>query len=181
MRNSVICFLITLVCLSCEVSVNQRSSTGHFELTRLIDDQVRKLGENTLKSEKLVAVNSKIDRLQQDMDSTALKEELAVFEGFDPGKSRFKNAFDIIVAPGITTYEKKSNEDQSLKWVKVEDKGGLLRITAEIIEETSIYTNQKRMDLRLESGMIKSYSLQGYQKMLFRDTTFFEMTTTIQN
>lgn len=181
MRNSLIISLFIIGCFACEAPIDQSGESGNFALSQLIDDQVTILGSETWHVNKEVLVNEAKDQLQQQLDSAALKGELAIFSAFDPGKSQFKNAFDITESAGVTIYTKKDSERQSLKWVEVEGSGDDLRITAEILEETSIYTNQKKMDLRIQSGILQSYALQGYQKMLFRDTTFFEMTATIRN
>ena len=53
-------------------------------------------------------------------------------------------------------------------------------LSPEILEETSIYTNQKKMSLVLESDQITSFSLLGYQKMLLRDTSFFQLKATLR-
>ena len=166
---------------ACEAPTDQKYDTGYFDLARVIDGQIEELGSGAWESEKRVKVNDASEELQQNLDSALLKEELAIFQAFDPGKPQYKNAFEITDSDGITTYTKKEGERQSLQWVKVESRGNVMRVTAEIVEETSIYTNQKRMDMRLESGKLKRYALAGYQKMLFRDTTFFEMTATLFN
>lgn len=180
MRKLFIVSLIVLTCYACKAPVNQKNDSGYFDLSQMVKGQIELLGEGTWKSEKVIIVNKAADQIPQSLDSAALKKELVIFQVFDPGKPRFKNAFEITESEGVITYKKKESENQSLQWVKVEDQGNELRITAEIIEETSIYTNQKKMDIQLESGVLKSYALYGYQKMLFRDTTFFEMKATVQ-
>lgn len=172
--------LIVLTCYACEAPANQKNDSGYFDLSQTIKEQIELLGGGKWKSEKVIIVNNAADQIPQSLDSAGLKGELVIFQAFDPGKPQFKNAFEITESEGVITYKKKESESQSLQWVKVEDQGNVLRITAEIIEETSIYTNEKKMDIQLELGVLKSYALYGYQKMLFRDTTFFEMKATVQ-
>lgn len=181
MRNNLAIGLFLLTCLACHAPVDQKDETGYFDLAEVLDGQVEQLGSGSWNSEKTVIVNDATDQLELQLDSVLLKEELAIFQAFDPGRSQFKNAFEIEESTSSTTYTKKTGEHQSLQWVKVQDRGNTRRITAEIIEETSIYTNQKHMDLLLESGVLKSYALKGFQKMIFQDTTFFEMNTRILN
>lgn len=181
MRNNLIILLFFLFCFGCHAPIDEKNETGYFDLAEVLDAQVDQLAGGSWNAAKTVTVNEGTDQLQQSLDSLLLKEELAIFQAFNPGRSQFKNAFEIDESPGLTTYTKKASERQSLQWVKVEERGNTLRITAEIIEETSIYTNQKNMDMLLESGVLKSYALKGYQKMLFRDTTFFEMKAIILN
>lgn len=173
-------FFIFLGCLACETSVEQKTTSGYFDLDEVLTGQVDKLGNGTLRSEKLIEINDASDRIVKELDSALLNEELAVFKSFDPGLSRYRNAFTVTESDGATIYTKKDDVKQSLQWVKVERHATMITVSAEILEETSIYTNQKKMSLVLESDQIKSFSLLGYQKMLFKDTAFFDMRVTIE-
>lgn len=180
MRKTCLISIIILSCLACEAPVDQKSTSGYFDLEELLEAQVENLGKATLKSEKLIEINEATDRIDMDFDAVQLKEELSIFAPFDPGQSRYRNAFDVSESNGVTTYTRKEGVNQSLRWVTIARHASLLEVSAEIIEETSIYTNQKKMSLTLESDQIKSFSLIGYQKMLFKDTAFFEMRVTIE-
>ena len=174
-----ICFII-LSCLACETPVDHQATSGYFDLDELLTGQVQRLGNGILKSDKLIQINEESDRIYQELNSKMLEEELDIFKPFNPGLSRYRNAFEVTEIDGITTYTKKDDVKQSLQWVKVERQASMLTVSAEILEETSIYTTQKKMSLVLDSDQIRSFSLLGYQKMLFKDTAFFDMRVTIE-
>ncbi len=180
MRKSFYACLSLLILIACEAPVDQNATSDYFSLQGLIDEQVELLSDGTLRVEKQIMVNQDQDQLQQTLDSTALRDELAIFNAFDPGRSQFKNAFEVLEQGSTTSFIKKQGEGQSLQWVKMEDLGNGVKITGEILEETSIYVIQKHMDLLVSSGKVKSYSLQGFQKMLYKDTTFFAMKATVE-
>lgn len=175
MRSRYLILLVFLSGLGCETPTTLNAENDRFHLTELMEAQVLELANGKLKIDKQVVVNDEGDQFQQELDSASLRKELKVFKAFDPGSPRYRNAFDITVAGTTDNYAKKANVEQGLQWVAVKKNGNDLKVTAEFIEETSIYTVQKQMNVHFEAGKIKSYALNGYQKMILRDTTFFEM------
>ena len=172
---------IFLALFSCDHSLpSNDKGSGYFELQTLLDAQYLELSVSDRKIEKEVSIDGESETLSIEPDTAIWRSELLVFEPFDPGKARFANAFQVTELKGGVRYEKKPDEKQSLQWVEVFQEGDDLSFRAEIIEEASIYTLKKKVAFEIRSGILTNYALEGYQKMLLRDTSFFQLKATLR-
>lgn len=173
--------ILVLGLLACDHSVQQNArGSSYFDLESILDQQFELLVSRDMKISKEVFIDGQSEVIEVIPDSSIWKSELLVFEPFDPGKDRYTNAFQVTEFEDKTIrYEKLPDENQSLRWVEVFQEEGDLRFRAEILEEASIYTTRKTVELVVEAGILKSYSLQGFQKMLLRDTAYFQLEATV--
>ena len=114
-------------------------------------------------------------------DPGTVAEELKIFEAINPAQTKYANAFDI-KQQGLNVVYRHVDPSAELQRVTLTYQGDQLSDIVGIIKEkTAIYTSYRTMRLQFAEAHLSSYSVKGFQKMVFSDTVFFQVETLIQD
>ena len=144
------------------------------DLENVFRSQVKLLATKSL--EKTVSLDGSSETNTLRLDSVGWANELAFFKEINPNQPGY-----------VGVFQKESNKDQLTLTLNPEEKGILMqlkldgvegayrRIDAVIHEDKDVYVHHREITVFFEQNQIRRYSISGYQKLLFNDTTRFSI------
>jgi len=171
-----LCFILFYGLLfSCSFTEPTGGEAQYFNIDSLLSEtQAALIASNPL-VKKEVEINGQRESQTTNYDSLQWSEELKLLWDLDISAPRYRNAFDQTseVPLAFERNEKDKNGLQSLTITSGNIKG-------EIIENTSIYSNHQRVEIAFSNKKISSIKVEGFQKMVLLDTTFYSSTIEIE-
>ena len=150
-----------------QVSVPEYPDLDTFYLSQAI-----LLGDHSL--EKSVTLDAKQETIRFEMDTIKWKKELSFFQEMNPNQPEYVGAFHKREEENTTTLSLKEGEKGILKLLLfTEDEDSYSSITATIHEDKDVYVHHREVEVKLNNGLIQSFVINGYQKMMLKDTVWF--------
>lgn len=168
--------LLFVIVLLSSCSQKQSGSTKPFyDIDSLITSQIQSLQGFQLN--KSVEIDGKKEQTTFAPDSLQWAHELDIFRQVDQiNKASFRDAYVVTdtkdVNSNLTVRELKANRPVPVSLVRfyyLRTPKDLRKIEASLMEENSLYVNDRRMMIELG----KSYRIEGIQKMMMSDSVKF--------
>ncbi len=182
MHKTLALWVIAAVFLQrCDLPSKHERISNYFRLDSLVAVHQGRLIERGASIEKEVNIAEQRESRTFTFDSMAWVEELAFMDDFDPSQSRYVNMFTETTDDNQLVYQIKEIERPGLQSFQAEfdGTGNPVRITAEIFEQTSIYSARRALKLDFDRGALTRYETWGFQKMVLRDTVAFRSSVKI--
>jgi hypothetical protein len=172
MRYSLI--IIGVVLVSCQP--NELRVSEYADLQSYFETQ-----RTPLKIKKEVWLDNQAEKMTLNPTDEEWEKELAIFKEIDPQLSDYTGAFIEEINGDQTTLTLKEGENGSLKKASfMINDGQVTSIKAEVHEDKQVYIHHKSIQVLFRDNNIKTYRVDGYQKMLFKDTVFFKIRAIVQ-
>ncbi len=168
-------FLISILVVSAcgNVAPDSIEVASYPEIDTLLSNQVLLLEGNQL--EKEVWLDGKSESKQFSPDSTGWAQELSFLKEINPNQSGYVGAFDESKEGSSLELQLQEGENGSLTYFSSIPTDNLLSIRATIHEDKDVYTHHKEVVVNFLNGKIKSYQVDGYQKIVLNDTIRFRI------
>ncbi len=140
----------------------------------LINEQVELLKSNRAKKEVWLDGKSEVQILS--MDSTKWQKELSFLKEINPNQPRYVGAFNKSGDELNQTLTLAEGENGALKKLSFSrDVNGFEKILASFHEDKDVYVHHREIEIRFEDGKVYSLRIDGYQKIMFKDTVRFRI------
>ncbi|MEJ0031156.1 MAG: hypothetical protein WDO15_12610 [Bacteroidota bacterium] len=151
------------------------STKTYYDIDSLVTLQIKSL--QGLQLHKSVEIDGKKEQTTFTPDSLQWAHELDIFRQLDQiNKSSFRDAYVVTdtkdVNSNLTVRELRANRPvpvSSVRFYYLGTPKDLKRIEASLMEENSLYVNERTMTIELG----KSYRIEGIQKMVMSDSVKF--------
>ncbi|MEP1096807.1 MAG: hypothetical protein ABJG78_16945 [Cyclobacteriaceae bacterium] len=144
------------------------------EIDLLLSSQTSRLQSRDL--DKQVWLDGKNESKQLQMDSLSWATELSFLKEINPNQPEYVGAFDKEESEDLIVLilgEKESGSLNSFSFTS--EKGGITSIKATIHEDKDVYVHHRDINLTLTEGSISRYQIDGYQKIMLKDTIRFRI------
>lgn len=142
------------------------------DLEKLIIQQADLLDKKNV--EKNVSLDGEIEHHLLTLDSAQWLQELSFLKEINPNQPRNVGIFEKSTAGNNTTLTLKSGESSPIKKCSYTIENRVYRdISAIFHEKKDIYDHYREVQLDFKDGILKNFQVDGYQKMLFKDTIQF--------
>jgi hypothetical protein len=166
--------ILIIVLFSC-VQQKQSATKTFYDIDSLVTLQIKSL--QGLQLNKSVEIDGKKEQTSYRPDSLQWAHELDIFRQLDQvNKASFRDAYVVTdtkdVNSNLTVRELKANRPvpvSLLRFYYLRTPKDLRKIEASLMEENSLYVNDRKMMLELG----KSYRIEGIQKMVMSDSVKF--------
>lgn len=143
----------------------------------LINSQVKFLSNKRVI--KKVILNGKEEILLLKTDTTFWKSELSIFSNLEINKPSLIGAYNKVRKKNVLIFNRKKGEKKSAIQVIINtsQNGDILSISGILLEKNYLYLSEQKLSMVFDknSKLLKSYKFSGYQKLITRDTVFFEI------
>lgn len=175
-------FLFFLVIEACSpISASKENEKRYFDLASFIQKQIDLLSNQSLWIEKKIYLDGKQQEISTDSINWA--KELALFKEADLNSPSLVGNYDI----------KEDKQARTLTYLAKEDRlkvreiqlvlGGDRNIENINIEEVKIvyaennqlYEISRKMNMKIKNGQLHAYTIQGFQKVVFKDSMVYEI------
>ncbi len=149
------------------------------DLELLMLEQVDLLHGKTVEKTVMLGEESEFNSLR--FDSTSWMSELSFLKEINPNQPEYVGAF------------LKSEEGSEVSLELAEGENGVLKsliysksadqfqyIKASFHEDKDIYSHHREVSMRFTDGLLQSYEINGYQKMMLNDTVRFKISGIVQ-
>lgn len=167
--------LFILILAGCQKMKPEKISIPEYpDLGEVYNSQYRELDSRSL--EKEVSLDSKTESNTFSMDTAKWKEELSFFAEMNPNQPEYVGVFEVTETGNMKTLKLRENEIGILKSVSLEKSDeNYSKIIATIHEDKDVYAHHREIEVSFENGLINSFSIEGYQKIMFKDTVRFRI------
>lgn len=176
---------IVSLLFSCEgIQKEAQTVNRYYDVDSLITSAIAKSlpEDKVLKVSKEVEIDGEKESKEFSYDSIALENELRLFRQMDINEPAFAFSYDEEKGEGMIRYQLKSKEKQTgITKLSVTKNANQQVIEGLFSENNQIYYTSRKLKLRIENGMIKSYEMAGKQKMMLKDTIYYSMKGIIIN
>ncbi|MCF0053092.1 hypothetical protein LXM25_23690 [Dyadobacter sp. LJ53] len=179
----VTCFITLTGCRDAATDPNEKKA--YYDLKGFIENQIVYLNEKKPKVTKTVQLDGKEEvRVETGTD---WKKELELFVQADINKPAYRNSY-VVTRSDSSVYEYKIKDGENLPvrllTIKVDSATQQpVMVKALLRSENRIYSSEKTIELtpsRRDNLLgVSSYSVKGYQKLLFMDRKSFNITAKI--
>ncbi len=167
--------LLAIVLFSACSEKQSVSTKTYYDIDSLVTLQIKSL--QGLQLHKSVEIDGKKEQTTFTPDSLQWAHELDIFRQLDQiNKSSFRDAYVVTdtkdVNSNLTVRELRANRPvpvSSVRFYYLGTPKDLKRIEASLMEENSLYVNERTMTIELG----KSYRIEGIQKMVMSDSVKF--------
>ncbi|WP_370088498.1 hypothetical protein [Ekhidna sp.] len=167
--------LLLLVLVSCQKLKPESVAIPEYpDFKSLMDDQVERLGKGRIKKEVWLDGKSEVRIIE--MDSTKWAEELSFLKEINPNQPEYVGAFEKSADDQNQVLTLSPNEKGAIKKIsfsKSDDE--YQRITASFHEDKDVYIHHRDIEMTFEDGILNFLKIDGYQKMMFKDTVRFRV------
>ncbi|WP_462253967.1 hypothetical protein [Ekhidna sp.] len=171
----VICILVFAQCQNIKPETVSIPEYPDFE--ELLEKQIELLGAISVQKE--VMLDGQHETQVIEMDSSKWANELFFLKEINPNQPRYIGAFNKIENIPNQKLILKDGEKGVLKMVSFSQEGSeYLKIGATFHEAKDVYTHHRDFKVYFKDGKINSFLIDGYQKMMFKDTIQFTIKVT---
>ncbi|WP_420317171.1 hypothetical protein [Ekhidna sp.] len=142
------------------------------DFKELMNQQVEALAESSIQKEVWLEGKNEVQALE--MDSIMWADELFFLKEVNPNQPEYVGAFEKSIEYDFQVLELKEEESGPLKKVKYLQRNGsyqLIQITFH--EDKDVYVHHRDIEMDFKEGVLNSLLINGYQKMMFKDTVRF--------
>jgi hypothetical protein len=178
--------LASLIFVSCdERKADEKHEKAYYDLRSFVENQIVYLKEK----KPLVTKKAKLDGEEQTIQSTEIdwEKELGLFLQADINKPSYAQSYNVTRQDSATfEYRLKDNADLPVRYLKIVTdtlvKSPVL-VKAIIKTENRIYQSEKSIELSCSFKdnlpQISTYSVTGYQKLIFMEQKHFTISSKI--
>ena len=168
----VFCFAILIGCQ--KLKPESVKIPEYPDFRKLMSEQVELLGNSRIKKEVWLDGQREIRVLE--MDFTRWTEELSFLKEINPGQPGYVGVFVKSGDELSQTLNLAEGENGSLKKVSFSKNDGTYEnIEVSFHENKDVYVHHREIALNFEKGKLSSYQINGYQKIMFKDTVRFRI------
>ncbi len=142
------------------------------DLEALYSMQYKALGSSKL--EKEISLDGAHEVKAFAMDTSKWKEELAFLKEINPKKPEYVGTYQRVKEGSSERLTLIDGENSILKNLSIEYTAEEYRSIAAVIhEDKDVYVHHRTIDISFEEGRISNWSIEGYQKIMLKDTIWF--------
>ena len=178
--------LIAVSLLSCRPAALKDYDKPYFDFDSLVNHQIQKFSSRKDSIRKVAELDSKKDASSFIIDSLRLAHEWDVFRQLDwINKPIFKGTYQITEAPdtksNLTIRSYKATTPSPVSFVHFyyqQNVKDLKRIEASYHEQNALYYSKRKLTIEFDGtgqNLIRHYSIEGSQKMIFGDSVKFSI------
>lgn len=173
MKKLFILLLITLI--SCQQLKPDTVRIPEYpDYAELMKDQVLLLGNRKIRKRVVLEGISEMQDLT--MDSARWAKELAFLKEINPNQPEYVGAFEKSGDEINQILTLAAGENGALKMTSFsKSNAGFDQIYAVFHEDKDVYIHHKEMELSFVDGLLNNIQIDGYQKMMFKDTIRFRI------
>ncbi|MDN4166776.1 hypothetical protein QWY31_14790 [Cytophagales bacterium LB-30] len=184
-------FLLALIFFtSCNSPVSKEKELDiYFSVAHLLDQQMEQwVQEKASLHKTLVLDGNKEEIVVTPQNTDEWQRELSLLMEADLNKASFKDAYQVKEEKQgeetIISYEAVAPDKVRVQHMTItQNLSGILKdISISFSEKNSIYTSERKMRLEFnEAGNLVSYSIEGIQKMIFKDPIPYSLKAEIKH
>jgi hypothetical protein len=183
MRESSI-LLINILLLAACTSGRESTIDKYFDVPGFINEQMDMLNSRDAQISKTVRFGDKAESLTlSDLDLEQWQKELRIFEEHDINKPVLVDAYTIDQVTDdqgnkTTTYNLTDNSELGILKMEIKQDGEdqVSAWSSSFQEENLLYCNFRELTLTTgDQGILNSYRINGYHKLMFNDTVYYQI------
>lgn len=125
---------------------------------------------------KEVWLDGKSETNMFDLDMDGWKKELSFLKEINPNTPEYVGAFEKSEKDYFTQLLLMQGEKGELKMLSyIIAKDGYSWLKGTIHEDKEVYSHHRDFDINFENGLLKNYTISGYQKIVLKDTIAFKI------
>lgn len=184
----VIFLLIFGALSSCEnIQTRKMSENLYFDLNGLLQNQILLLDSLRPEVKKITVIDGVKEAQETKFDSTDWLREMEIFFEVDINEPILRGAYKLeeeIIGDSIRllSYQALDKENLEIEFLNVyypTDEERPSQISAVFTEKNALYDSKRSLQLNFDNKgglhLLKSYNIQGIQKMLLKDTIYYEV------
>jgi hypothetical protein len=178
--------LLFIVLISCgERESDENGPKRYFDLKGFVENQIVYLDEKKPEVDKSASLDGEVKVIRtRDID---WKKELELFVQADINKPAYAQSYDVIRKDSLTyEYKLKANTDLPVRYLKIVSDTSIkspVKVIAVLESRNRIYESQKNIELTCSKKdnlwHLSTYTVKGYQKLIFMDPKEFEISSKI--
>jgi len=190
LKRLLVYFIAFVVC-SCGPNKKLKTANSYFDINGLIDLQVKMLDSISPVLFKKAIIDGKTENSEFTPNDSTWSREFMVFRSADINKPTLINRYNII--------ENKSNDGRKTIFYISKERSKTLvdslsivffpgnqkpsKIHAILSHDNALFSNEKTLDIYFtpDGNLISSYKIQGWQKMISKDSSAYFVESTIKN
>lgn len=190
---SILLFYVLMAGCQQEEGVDKLRKTPYFDLKGLMNEQLTLLDSLNPAVEISAQIDEQKETVTTHKDSAAWESSLKLFNDADinqpvlQGSYLVRDSFDNQKGLQIKLYEAKHPAKTNIPYLKVYYQDSLpnvKHIETAFQEENLLYSTQRKMSATFDTfegtPRLMQYKTTGRQKMLFRDSAFYEIQATLK-
>ncbi len=180
-------FVLILMTGACVPTVEKKQDAidEYYDIKGLIDRQVSLLDSISPSLSKWAIIDGTEEKDKITLPDTAWGEELSIFRSMDINKPLLLDSYDRIIDDNgeekvislISKTPKSTNVDTLIISIKKDQQPA--RIYAYLSNQNTLFKTSKNMEMIFKEyqkrNMLESYTIHGWQKMISKDTTKFDI------
>lgn len=173
-NTSILLVLFILAALAgCTNETSSKAPKKYFDLDGFIKAQIAVLEKSKPTIKKLAEVNDKSETIST--KNINWQHELELFLQADINKQAYLLSYDSLMTESTVTYTLKKGEKSPVKTLSISYYDSQLpsRVVATMNTSNYLYDSEKNVSLHLVNGKLKSYQIEGFQKMFVGDKKTF--------
>lgn len=184
--------LYLLVFVACQPSTVEQADQPFYDVREMIDRQITILDSLNPLLHKIAFLESDVDSTTFRPDSVGWSKELEIFLELDINRpvlrDKFKltESYDPSIDMKISTYSMIDQEETGVQYLNIyrhNDK--LVRVEGEYQDNSLLYSAYRLLNINFESisneSVIVNYSIDGWQKIILKDTIYYHVKGSIMN
>lgn len=187
MKNLFIIIIVLFVGCREVVNENIRNTQQYFDLKGLLDEQIVLLDSLHPTLNKTTRIDGDEESLSLQLDSSGWAREMEIFFDVDINEPILRDAYlrkdeNLGDSLRLESYEAKAGKNAEIEYLKIfynRDSDVPQRITAVFTEKNALYDSKRLLklefDQRRDLNILSGYSIEGVQKMLLKDSIYYEI------
>jgi hypothetical protein len=172
MRQTILLFSLIFL-QSCQSQETTKISF-YFDVKGYISNQINLLNTSKPKVSKTVTVGDKVET--KVINGIDWAKELEFFAESDLNKPAYVGSYDITENDSLKSYRLKSSGKNLVKYLIIKQKAnGQEEISAQISESNYLYESEKNLKAVFENKKLKSYQIEGFQKVILGEKKPFKI------
>lgn len=174
MRYTVVLLFLLIGCSDIRPSIKLK--TGYFDLDSMRSKQIEALSSQKLQLNKVVEIDAQSEEKSFEFDSSGWKKELEFIEKLDINKPRLSGVYEKSKTSTGYSYIPKEGVEVSVKKIEMEYRSNeLVKIFGVVEENNEIYSTYREINIDFKNKILDGYSIKGFQKIVLKDTTRFNI------
>jgi hypothetical protein len=144
------------------------------EIDTVLKSQIELLQNSNLQKE--VWLNGEGELQELKMDSLGWVKELSFLDEINPNLPEYVGAFDVIETDTLLVLKLGEKESGSLtEFARAKHNDEISYLIATIHEDKDIYIHHKKIYIAFIQNKLSEYYINGYQKILYKDSITFRI------
>lgn len=152
----------------------QPETVSYFDLPGLLDQQIHQLTSD-YQLEKTVIIDGVSETKILTPDSAGWVDELAGIKEFSISEPAMRGSYDEQSLADSKRFQLLANEKSPVLFLEIKNTDSATLITSKRLAEKTIFTDEKELTVTLKKEVLENYRIQGFQKMVMKDTIHYEI------